>query len=57
MTIKQAREELGRVGMVLRASDGEFRVNVRGGAESTAYYTNDLDDAVGTGRLMAARGN
>jgi hypothetical protein len=44
-------------GMVLRriVETREYRVNFRGGAESTAYYTNDLTDAVRTGILMRAR--
>ena len=32
----------------------EYVVNMRGGKEATAYYTNDIGDAVATGVLMAA---
>ena len=32
--------------------DGEWRVNVPGGSEATAYYTNDADDAINTARRM-----
>lgn len=52
-TLKQAQAELRSLGMVLTHSDGEYRVNFKGGAERTASYTNDIDDAVGTGRAMA----
>lgn len=31
----------------------EFRVNVRGGNERSAYYTNDRDDAIKTAKVMA----
>lgn len=36
-----------------REIDGEIRVNYRGGAEQTAYYTNDRDDALATAMRMA----
>lgn len=53
MTIKQAREKLSEVGITLSKRSGEFRVNLVGGTESTAYYTDGIDDAVGTGLYMA----
>jgi hypothetical protein len=34
---------------------GEFRVNMRGAPEATAGYQSDLEDALQTGRAMAAR--
>jgi len=43
--------------MSLRKRDGEYRVNFRGESESTAYYTNDIQDAVNTGVAMWARRN
>jgi hypothetical protein len=53
MTIKEAKLEVSKIGMVLSKTEhGEFRVNFKGGSEATAYYTNDLDDAVGTARAM-----
>lgn len=56
MTFKQARSELDKIGISLShgVDDDEFRVNFKSGREATAYYTNDLDDAIGTGRHMAA---
>lgn len=63
LTVAKARSVLRALGLVLsRDSDtggptgsGEFRVNFRGGRESTAYYTDDLDDAYATGCDMAAQ--
>jgi len=57
MTIRQAQAILRPHGIVLRwmPEYGEYRVNFRGGHERTAYYTNDRDDAVATGRDMARR--
>lgn len=31
----------------------EFRVNFVGGLEATAYYTDDIEDALSTGLAMA----
>lgn len=36
---------------------GEYRVNFRGGREATAYYTNDLADAVATAIIMHKHGD
>jgi hypothetical protein len=56
MTIKQAKSLLAQWGITLRKTDaGDFRVNVRNGQESTAYYTNDLTDAVNTGKYMSGK--
>jgi predicted hotdog family 3-hydroxylacyl-ACP dehydratase len=40
----------------IRHNDGEYRVNIRAGREATAYYTNDLQDALATGIAMAEKG-
>lgn len=41
------------LGMTVRKTEyDEFRVNIKGGTEATAYYTNDLDDALATARQM-----
>lgn len=43
------------LGLTVRKTDGEYRVAFRGpNNEETAYYTNDLKDAVDTARSMAA---
>lgn len=54
MTVEEAQLELRKLGMVLsKTKYNEFRVNFKGGSEATAYYANDLGDAVGTGRSMS----
>jgi hypothetical protein len=55
--IQTLRAELKPLGMrVQRTDDGEWRVNFQKGTEATAYYTDDYDDALGTGRAMAKEG-
>lgn len=51
-----AKARLAPLGVTInwKASTDEYRVNFIGGKEATAYYTNDLRDAVGTGEAMAA---
>lgn len=50
---KKAQAELRTLGITLRKTDGEYRVAFAGkGTESSAYYTNDIEDAVNTGRAM-----
>lgn len=54
ITLKNAKKELAAYGMVITKRDaGEYRVNFKGGQESTAYYTDDIDDAVNTGVVMS----
>lgn len=54
-TLAQAKEEMDLLGIAISKRSGEYRVNFRGGDEGTAYYTDDLGDAVATGRDMALR--
>lgn len=56
LTLKQAQGILRAIGITLtKNSYNEYRVAFRGkGNEDSAYYTNDLQDAVDTGRHMAA---
>jgi hypothetical protein len=56
MTQEQAKAILKIVGVTLVAGD-EYRVNIRGGSEATAYYTDDIQDAVKTGLAMAYQAN
>ena len=51
-----ARAALRQLGIDLTMQDGRFCVNVRGGDARTAYFTNNLHDAIKRGREMAARG-
>jgi hypothetical protein len=53
MTIKQAQQTLREWGITLKKTGGEYRVNYRDGQEATACYTDDLEDAIGTGKDMA----
>jgi hypothetical protein len=46
MTFKEAKDKLRVVfGITLTRRDGEYRVNIAGNGEATAYYTTDLADA------------
>lgn len=54
-TLSSAKLDLAKVGVVLTVKDSEYRVNFRGGSELTAYYTNSLEDALGSGLDMARR--
>jgi hypothetical protein len=57
MTTKEAKTAAAAVGAILTKTDGEYRVVLKGGTEASAYYTNDVDDAVATARAMAKRAN
>ena len=52
MRLKDARNTLRQHDMVLDRSGGEYSVNFAGAEEGTAYYTDDLEDAVNTGISM-----
>lgn len=53
MTLGKAMQLARSNGMAIRKTDGEYRVNYMGGTEETAYYTDDLADAVETMEQMA----
>lgn len=57
MTYAKAHKELADLGVSLVRSmlDNEFKVNLKGASPESAYFTTDLDDAVATGKHMAAR--
>jgi len=56
MTVKEATKTLQQHGVALKRTEfNEFRVNFKHGTEATAYYTDDLIDAVNTGIDMATR--
>jgi hypothetical protein len=49
MTLQQAKSIARHLGLTLRTvRSGNYRVNLRDGNETTAYYTDDLEDAVNT---------
>lgn len=51
ITIASAKRQLAALGMTVNHNPDtdEYRVNYFKGNESTAYYTNELADALGTG--------
>ena len=53
MTLQEAKS-IARLGLTLRqVRSGAYRVNFRDGNETTAYYTDSLEDAVKTAVEMA----
>jgi hypothetical protein len=54
MTLQQAKSIARHLGLNLRQlRSGNYRVNFRDGDETTAYYTDKLEDAVKTAIEMA----
>jgi len=54
MTLQEAKSVARHLGLTLRTMrSGDYRVNFRDGNETTAYYTDDLEDAVNTAVEMA----
>lgn len=54
LTIAAAKKQINEMGFSFRKTDsGDFRVNIYNGTEDTAYYTNDLQDAIDTAKHMA----
>src|SRR5262245_33333794 len=58
MTLQEAKSIVRHLGLTLRkVRSGSYRVNFHNGNEGTAYYTDNLDEAVHTAAAMArARG-
>jgi hypothetical protein len=58
MTLQEAKSIARHLGLTLRiVRSGDYRVNFRDGNETTAYYTDNLDDAVNTAIEMARTRN
>src|SRR5215510_3810756 len=56
MTLQKAKSIARHLGLTLRqVCSGDYRVNFRDGNETTAYYTDNLEDAVDTAVEMAQR--
>ena len=56
MTLQEAKSIARHLGLTLRkVRSGEYRVNFRDGNEATAYYTDNLEDAVNTAVEMARK--
>ena len=54
MTLQEAKSIARHLGFTLRqVRSGDYRVNFRDGNEATAYYTDDLEDAVSAAVEMA----
>lgn len=53
VAVSKANSELFSVRITFTDYD-EYRVNLIAGREATAYYTSDLDDALGSAKLMDA---
>jgi len=55
MTLQEAKSIARHLGLTLRqVRSGAYRVNFRDGNETTAYYTDSLEDAVNTAVEMSA---
>jgi hypothetical protein len=56
MTLQEAKSIARHLGLTLRLlRSGKYRVNFRDGNETTAYYTDDLEDAVSTAVEVARK--
>ena len=55
LTLSDAKKICKQYGHRLTKCDGEYRINHFGASEATAYYTNDLEDAVNTAHAQALR--
>ncbi len=56
MTLQEAKSIARHLGLTLRkVCSGHYRVNFRDGNETTAYYTDNLEDAVKTAVDMARK--
>lgn len=58
MTMREFRESirvLGNMTAIYDHGNHEYRVNLKGGSEDTAYYTDDRQDALDTARAMSAQ--
>jgi hypothetical protein len=56
VTLQEAKSIARHLGLTLRTlRSGNYRVNFREGNEMTAYYTDNLEDAVNTAVEMAGK--
>jgi hypothetical protein len=56
MTLQEAKSIARHLGLTLRkVRSGDYRVNFRDGNETTAYYTDNLEDALNTAVVMARK--
>jgi hypothetical protein len=58
MTLQEAKSIARHLGLTLRTvRSGDYRVNFRDGNETTAYYTDNLVDAINAAVEMARKRN
>jgi len=58
MTLQEAKSIARHLGLTLRqVRSGAYRVNFRDGSETTAYYADNLEDAVNTAVEMVRTRN
>ena len=56
MTLQEAKSIARHLGLTLRkVCSGDYRVNFRDGNETTAYYTDKLEDAINAVVAMARK--
>ena len=56
MTLQEAKSIARHLGLTLRkVRSGDYRVNFRDGDETTAHYTDNLEDAINTAVEMARK--
>ena len=56
MTLQEAKSIARHLGLTLRkVRSGDYRVNFRDGDETTAYYTDNLEDAINTAVEMVRK--
>ena len=56
MTLQEAKSIARHIGLTLRTvRSGKYRVNFRDGNETTAYYTDCLEDAINAAVEMARK--
>jgi hypothetical protein len=53
LTLRAAQAEARLFGCTLIHHDGEYKVRVKGSPVGEGYFTNDLDDALTTARIMS----
>jgi hypothetical protein len=56
VTLQEAKSIARHLGLTLRkVRSGDYRVNFRDGNETTAYYRDNLEDALNTAVAMARK--
>jgi len=52
LTLKAVRAELSPLNVVITKKDGEYKVRLKGSKPGEGYFTNDLQDALLTGKQL-----